>query len=55
MGMIGGDGVAKILTGEMGVDLGGGKAFVAQHFLHGAQIGTILHQLGGKAMAEAVG
>ena len=38
----------------MGVDLGGGEAFVTQHFLHGTEVGTVLHQFGGEAVAEAV-
>ena len=40
---------------EMGIDLGSGKAFVAQHFLHGTEVGTILHQFCCETVAEAVG
>lgn len=55
MGVIGADGVAQILAGEVGVYLGGGEAFVPQHLLHGTQVGPVLHQFGSKTVAEAVG
>lgn len=49
------DGVAQELLAEVGVDLGGGDFLVAQHLLHGAQVGAVLHQLGGEAVTERVG
>ena len=38
-----------------GVDLGGGDIRVAQHFLDGAQIRTVLQQVGGKGVAQRMG
>ena len=55
VGMVGGEGVAEILRGEVGVDFSGREALVAEHLLHSAEVGTVLHQLGGEAVAEAVG
>lgn len=40
---------------EMGIDFGGGDAFVSQHFLYGAQVGAALYQVGGERMAETMG
>ena len=54
MRVIGGYSVTKILVGKMGVDLGGGEAFVAQHLLYGTEVGTILYQFGGETMAQTV-
>ena len=55
VGMVGGEGVAEILRGEVGVDLSGREALVAEHLLHSAEVGTVLHQLGGEAVAEGMG
>ena len=40
---------------EMGVELGGGYAFVAQHALYGTQVGTAFKQMGGKGVAQGGG
>jgi hypothetical protein len=39
---------------EMGVDFCGGNAFVPQHFLDNAQIGSAFEKMGGKGVAEGV-
>ena len=39
----------------MGIDFGSTDAFVSQHSLDGAQIGSTLQQVGGKAVSEGVG
>ena len=33
---------------DMGVNLGGGKVFVAEHFLHTAQVRPGIEQMGGE-------
>ena len=40
---------------EVGVELGGADAFVAQHHLYGAQVGAAFEQVGGEGVAEGVG
>jgi len=40
---------------DVGVDLGGGDAGVAEHFLEGADFGSSGEHVGGKAVAEGVG
>ena len=55
VGVVGADGVAEVLGGEVGVDFGGDDAAVAEHFLHGTEVGTVLHEFGGEGVAEAVG
>ena len=55
VGVVGGDGVAESVAGKVGVDLGGGDALVTQHLLHGAEVGTVLDELGGEAVAEGMG
>ena len=55
MGMEGGDGVAEGVAGEVGVDFGGGNAFVAKHLLHGAEVGSVFDQLGGEGVTQRVG
>ncbi len=37
---------------NMGVDLGGSNIAVAEHHLHGAQVGAVVEQMGGKRMAD---
>lgn len=44
----------EVLPIQMRVNLRSGNAFVAQHFLHGAQVGSALNQMRGKRMAEGV-
>ena len=39
---------------HVGVDLGGGHVLVAEQFLHRADVGASLEQVGGKAMAQRV-
>ena len=43
-----------LLGADVGVNFGGEDAFVAQHLLHCAKIGTVLHKMGGKGVAEGV-
>lgn len=38
-----GDVAADVVLVEVGVDFGGGDALVAEHLLHGAQVGAALH------------
>ena len=40
---------------NVGIDFGCTDAFVSQHGLNGAQIGSALQQVGGKAVSESVG
>ena len=49
-----GDGTLDIVAVEVGVDFGGGDAFVAEHFLHGTEVGAALHEVGGERVAEGV-
>src|SRR5438046_5937532 len=44
-----------VLNGKLGVFLGGGKPFVAQQFLNGAQIGAFGEHVCAKGMAQSVG
>ncbi len=46
---------AFALTGDFGVDLGGGDADVSQELLHLAQFGAAIQQMGGEAVAQRVG
>src|SRR5580692_10263930 len=43
------------LAVQVGIDLGGGNAFMAQHFLYGAEVGATFHEMGGEGMTEGVG
>ena len=49
------DFVAQAGAVDVDVYFGGGDALVAQHLLDGAQVGTALEQVGGKAVAQGVG
>ena len=40
---------------NMGVDLGGGDVGVAKQQLHAAQIGAVLHHVGGATVAKCMG
>ncbi len=51
VGVVGLDGIAESVASEVGVDLSGRDTLMPQHLLHGAQVGTVLDQLGGEAMA----
>ena len=46
---------AEVAPRDVGVDLGGGEAGVAEEFLDGAQVGAGLEQVGGEGVAERVG
>ena len=39
---------------EVGIDFGGGDAGVAQHFLHGAQVGPAFYEVRGEGVAQRV-
>ena len=39
---------------QVGVDLGGGQVRVAEQFLHAAQVGARIQQVGGIAVAQLV-
>ena len=54
VGMVGGNGVAECLAREVGVDFGGGYAFVTEHFLHSTEVGPVFDQFSGEAVAEGV-
>ena len=43
------------LLGDMGVDLGGGRILMAEHFLDSPQIGATFQKVTGKRVAQAVG
>ncbi len=40
--------------GDVGVELRGGQAGVAQQLLHDTQVGTALEQMGGRAVPQPV-
>ena len=46
---------AEAAAGDVGVDLGGGEAGVAEELLDGAEVGAVLQQVGGEGVAEGVG
>jgi hypothetical protein len=46
---------AEAAAGEVGVDLGGGEAGVAEEFLDGAKVSAGLQQVGGEGVAEGMG
>ena len=48
------DGAEAVLV-DVGVDLGGGDVGVAEHFLDDAEVGAVVEEVGGEAMAELVG
>lgn len=45
----------KTLRRHMRVDLRGGKAHMAQQFLHRPQIRSVVQQMGGKGVPDGVG
>ena len=47
--------VAEAVGVDVGVDLGGAYALVAEHALDDAQVGAVLEQVGGEGVAEGVG
>ena len=40
---------------DVGIDLSGTQVSVTEHFLHAAQIGSRIEQMGGKTVAQFVG
>ena len=42
----------EVLVGNVGVNLGGGDVGVAEHGLHGADVGAVHEEVGGEAMAH---
>ena len=44
----------QVVLVQMRVNLGGGDAFVAEHFLHGTQVGAALDEVRGKGVPERV-
>lgn len=54
-GMVLQDFLAQMAAVQMHVDFGGADVFVAEHGLDGAEVGSALEQMGGKAVAEGVG
>ena len=40
---------------NVGIDLGGSHALVAQNFLHGAYVGSVVEHDGGKGVAQNMG
>src|ERR1700730_6101113 len=47
------EGLQALLV-DVGVDLGGRGVGVAEHGLHRSQVGAVLEQMGGEAVAESV-
>ena len=45
----------EVLVGNVGVNLGGGDVGVAEHGLHGADVGAVHEEVGGEAVTEGVG
>ena len=48
------DGALPFAGIDVGVDLGGEYALVAEHLLHGAEVGSVLDQVGCEGVAECV-
>ncbi len=44
-----------LTDGELGIALGGGEAFVAEHLLNGAEVGSFFEHVGAEGVAEGVG
>ena len=40
---------------HFGVDLGGGKVGVSEHFLDGVKVGAVFEKMGGKGMTKGLG
>jgi len=45
----------QAFSGNMGVDLCGGKVCVAEHELHTSQVGSVFQQVGGKGVPQGMG
>ena len=48
------EGLPEEFAVEVGIDLCGGDALVAEHFLDGAKVGAAFDEVGGEGMAESV-
>jgi hypothetical protein len=48
-------GLFEALGGEVGVDLGGAEGLVAEQFLHAAEVGAVVEEVGGEGVAQGVG
>jgi len=46
---------AEVFLVHVGVNLGGSNIRMAKHFLHAAQVGTALEQMGAETVAEGMG
>ena len=46
---------SELAVGDMGVNLGGGDAWMAKHDLDRTQISSIFQKIGGETMAQNVG
>ena len=46
--------VAQAADGNVGVDLSGHESGMAKQFLHGAEVGAAVEQMGRKRMSQAV-
>lgn len=46
--------IAQVFPVQMGIDLGGGDAFVPEHFLHGHQVRAAFHEVRGERMPEGM-
>lgn len=55
MRMKGGNSIAEMLTGDVGIYFGGREAAMAEHLLDSTEVGTVLDEFGGEAMSKAVG
>ena len=47
-------GFLKARDADVGINLGRGEAGVAEHFLHGAEVGPTIEQMRGKGMTQLV-
>ena len=54
-GMMVEDGALPLAGVDVGVDLGGEDALVPEHLLYGAEVGSVLDEVGGEGVAEGVG
>ena len=43
-----------VLHGKLGIALGGGKAFVAEHLLNGTKVGAFLQHVSAEGMTQGV-
>ena len=48
------EGLAEKFAVEVSIDLRGGNALMAEHFLDGAKVGAAFYEVGGEGMAESM-